>query len=83
MVYTCIESHLKPAVLRHFSGWKSPCTSSLIITPLSPFTLPLVFEHKGLPELLYSMFGPLQTGMSSPQGYSVVKALRAEALWGL
>lgn len=46
---------------------------SLSFIPQSPFMLSLVFELKGLSELLYCMFGPLQTDMSSLQGYAAIK----------
>lgn len=46
---------------------------SMSFIPWSLLTQSVVFELKGLSELLYCMFGPLQTGMSSLQGYAAIK----------
>lgn len=55
---------------------------SLSLIPWSPFTLSLVFELKGLSELLYGMFGRLQTGTSSLQGYAAIKGPGALNYYG-
>lgn len=52
---------VKPAVLHHFWSYRvTYCT----LFPGAPSPCLLVFEHKGLPELLHCTFEPLQTSTS-------------------